>query len=152
MGRMAMSITVLLLTACALPACASDLDSQSVNQDTIDALQLRISQAEPREQCYLYAELVHQMTEFSVRQYSAGDVDKASALLHKVQEFARKIHLSVNDGDKRLKNTEILLRRSAFRLNEMLHSSSYEDRPLVAQTLAQVNQADSAAMMQVFRK
>jgi hypothetical protein len=34
----------------------------------------------------------------------------------------------------------------------MLHNSSAEDRPLVEQTLAQVNQAQNEAMMQVFRK
>jgi hypothetical protein len=34
----------------------------------------------------------------------------------------------------------------------MLHSSSFEDRTLVEQTLAQVNQAESEMMMQVFRK
>ena len=49
------------------------------------------------------------------------------------------MHLSVGENDKRLKNAEILLRHTAFRLNEMLHNSSSEDRPLVAATLAQVN-------------
>jgi len=34
----------------------------------------------------------------------------------------------------------------------MLHTSSFEDRPLVAETLSQVNQAQNAAMMEVFRK
>jgi hypothetical protein len=33
----------------------------------------------------------------------------------------------------------------------MLHTSSFEDRTLVEQTLAQVNQAQTEAMMQVFR-
>jgi hypothetical protein len=34
----------------------------------------------------------------------------------------------------------------------MLHTSSFEDRALVQETLAQVNQAQNEAMMQVFRK
>jgi hypothetical protein len=33
----------------------------------------------------------------------------------------------------------------------MLHNSNYEDRPLVDQTLAQVNEAQNEALMQVFR-
>jgi hypothetical protein len=37
-------------------------------------------------------------------------------------------------------------------LNEMLHAGNYEDRQLVEQTLAQVNQAETEAMLQVFRK
>ena len=78
------------------------------------------------------------MTELSIRQYAAGDVDKATGLLKRIQHIAQKIHLSVADNDKRLKNAEILLSHTAFRLNEMLQASSVEDRPLVEQTLAQV--------------
>jgi hypothetical protein len=92
------------------------------------------------------------MTELSVRQYAAGNVDRASNLLRQVQEMTHKIHLSVSDNDKRLKNAEILLRHTAFRLTGLLHASSYEDQALVAQTLAQVNQVQNEAMMQVFRK
>jgi hypothetical protein len=58
----------------------------------------------------------------------------------------------VTDNNKRLKDAQILLRHTAFRLNGMLHASSFEDRPLVEQTLAQVNEAQTEAMMQVFRK
>jgi hypothetical protein len=46
----------------------------------------------------------------------------------------------------------MLLSHTAFRLSEMLHATSVEDRPLVEQTLAQVTQAQNAAMMQVFHK
>jgi hypothetical protein len=92
------------------------------------------------------------MTELSVRRYAAGDVAKAADLLRQVQQLTRKIHASVADNNKRLKGTEILLRRTAFRLTGMLHSSSFEDRPLVAETLAQVNQVQSEALMQVFRR
>jgi hypothetical protein len=73
-------------------------------------------------------------------------------MLKQIQLLAQKIHLSVADDNKRLKDAEILLRHTAFRLNEMLHNSSFEDRTLLEQTLAQVNQAQNDAMMQVFRK
>jgi hypothetical protein len=44
------------------------------------------------------------------------------------------------------------LRRTSFRLTGLLHSSSFEDPTLVAETLAQVNQVQNEAMMRVFRK
>jgi hypothetical protein len=141
-----------LLSLTASTACAAGFDDKVINQQTIDALAAKALLAQPREQCFLYAELVHEMTEFSVRQYAAGDVEHASSLLKQIQTLAHKIHLSLGEDNKRLKNAEILLRHTAFRLNEMLHASSSEDRPLVEQTLAQVNQAQVEAMMQVFRK
>jgi hypothetical protein len=151
--RYLVPLTVLgLLTVIAIPARAISSDNKIPDQDSIAALEAKIGQAQPREQCFLYAELIHQMTEFSMQQYAAGDVDKSTKLLLRVQELAHKIHLSVSDNDKRLKHAEILLRNTAFRLSEMLHSSSSEDRPLVEQTLAQVNKAETDAMIQVFRK
>jgi hypothetical protein len=143
---------LVLLPVTAVQARAYSPDEKIPDQQSIAALEAKIGQAQPKEQCFLYAELIHQMTEFSLRQYAAGNFEKATDMLKQIQEFAHKVHLSVADDNKRLKNAEILLRHTAFRLNEMLHSSSSEDRPLVEQTLAQVNQAETEAMLQVFKK
>src|ERR1700722_2530134 len=150
-SRVSLAVLV-LLALCVIPARATSFDDKTFDQDSIDALQAKILQAQPREQCFLYAELVHQMTEVSVRQYAAGDGEKAAGLLKQVQSLAHKIHLSMSDDNKRLKNAQILLRHTAFRLNEMLHNSSLEDQPLVAETLAQVYKAQKEAMLEVFRK
>jgi hypothetical protein len=92
------------------------------------------------------------MIEFSSAQYAAGEVDKAQQTLRRVNGFAQKIHIAITNDEKRLKNAQILLRHTAFRLNELLHASSLEDRPLVEQTLSQLNQVQTETMMQVFRK
>jgi hypothetical protein len=138
--RLVAPALLVLLTVTVVPACASGPDDKIPDQQTIDALELRAGQALP------------QMTEYSVRQYAAGDVQKASSLLVRIQALTHKIHLTVADDNKRLKDAQILLRHTAFRLDGMLHSSSFEDRPLVEKTLAEVNQAQTEAMMQVFRK
>lgn len=131
---------------------ASSADNTPLTQQSIDALEARADQAQPREQCFLYAQLVQQMTELSIQQYSAGDAAKASGLLKQIQRVTRKIHLSLGENDKRLKNAQLLLSRTAFRLNEMLRASNVEDRPLVLQTLAQVTDVKDATMLQVFHK
>ena len=147
-----LSAILLAIAAFSTPALASSPDDKAVDQGTITALETRILQAQPREQCFLYAELIHDMTEFSLKQYAAGDVDKANSLLKEIQNLTHKMHLSVGEKDKRLKNAQILLRHTAFRLNEMLHYSASEDRELVQATLAQVNKAQDETMLEVFRK
>jgi len=150
--RSAIPVAVLLavgLTAIPLRAAPPD---DTPDQQTIDALTAKASQAQPREQCFLYAEIMRDMTELSLRQYAAGNVAKASDLLKQIQALSHKIHLSVAQNDKRLKNAEIMLSRTAFRLTELLHSSDYEDQPLIRQTIADVNQAQDAALMDVFNK
>jgi len=123
-----------------------------IDQQTISALEARIPAAQPREQAFLYAELIHQMTEFSMKQYAAGETDKATDLLKQIQNVTKKLHLSMADNNKRLKNAEILLRHTAFRLTEFLHTSSTDDRDVVEATLAQVNKAESETMLEVFHK
>jgi hypothetical protein len=149
---LAVVVSFTLVTANLRPARASGFDDKLIDEQSISALQAKILLAQPHEQCFLYAQLVHEMTEFSVRQYANGDGEKAAGLLKQIQGLAHKMHLSMSEDDKRLKNAQILLRHTAFRLNELLHNSSLEDRPLVAETLSQINQAQDEAMMQVFRK
>jgi len=149
--RVSMAVLV-LLTATSVPVYASGFDDKPFDQQSMDALVLKISQAQPREQYFLYAQLMHQMTEVSLRQYNAGDSEKATGMLKDIQALAHKIHLTMADDNKRLKDSELLLRHTAFRLSEMLHNSNFEDRELVQETLAQVNQAQSETMLQVFRK
>jgi len=134
------------------PVRAASSETSLPDQQTIEALEARANQARPREQCFLYAQLVQEMTELSIRQYEAGNVKRAAGLLQQIQRIAKKIHLSVNDDDKRLKNAELMLSHTAFRLSEMLQASDIQDRPLVEQTLAQVTDAKDATLMQVFRK
>ena len=128
------------------------LDEKAPDAQSIAALELKANQAQPREQCFLYAELVHEMIEYSSAQYAAGEIDKAADTLKHVNVFALKIHMAVANDEKRLKNAQILLRHTAFRLNELLHSSAMEDRPLMEQTLSAVNQIQTETMLQVFRK
>lgn len=144
--------TLLLLVLSLLPLRAFSDDAKSPDEQNLDALEAKASLAQPREQIFLYAQLVHQMTELSVRQYASGDVQKADGLLKRIQQMVQKIHFSLGGNDKRVKNAEILLRNTSFRLNEMLHASDFGDRLLVENTLAQVNQAQNQAMMQVFQK
>jgi hypothetical protein len=143
--------SLLFVLACP-PQAYAGIDDKQPNAESIAALELKASQAQPREQCFLYAELVHDMIEYSSAQYAAGEVDKAADTLKNVHTIAQKIHMMVANDEKRLKNAQILLRHTAFRLTELLHVSNIEDRPLVQDTLAQVNQIQTETMMQVFKK
>ena len=145
-------MVLLLFSALSIPALASSVDDKLFDQQAIDALEQRAVAAQPKEQCFLYAQLVHQMIELSAKQAAAGDVEHATGLLKRAQEFTHRIHMALAGNDKRLKDAQILLRRTAFRLAELLHAGSFDDRPLVEQTLAQLNRAQDEAMMQVFRK
>jgi hypothetical protein len=130
----------------ALAATDKVLDTQQMA-----ALESRAAQAGPKEQCFLYAELAHSMTELAGQQLNAGDQRDASASIKAVQKYTAKIHMNVADDAKKLKNAEILMRHTAFRLKEIMMGASLDDRPTLESTLKQLDQVQSEMMLQVFK-
>lgn len=114
-------------------------------------LEAKADQAPPKEQCFLYAEIVHDMTEIAGQELSAGDTAHASQTLKSVQSYTQKIHMGMADDTRKLKNAEILMRHTAFRLNEILHNASLDDRPTLQSTLKQLDRVQTELMMQVFK-
>lgn len=120
-------------------------DSQALSQ-----LEIRAQQANPRDQCFLYAELVHTMTEMAAKQLLDGDTDAASATLKQVEHYAQLIHLGLANDTKRLKNTEMLMHHTAYRLGDLIRVASSEDRPVLNATLKHLDQVQTEILLQVF--
>ena len=143
----AVVISTLSLTCSYAPASRLD-DSPTA----LATLQAKADQAQPRDRCFLYAELVSQMTDLAGQQFNSGDSGQASESLNLVQRYAEKIHIGVAENSKKLRDAELLIRRTAFRVKGMLNKASYEDRPALELTLKQLNQIQTELMMQVFKK
>jgi len=132
-------------------ACAFAIDEKIADPQAMAALMAKADQAQPKDQCFLYAELVHQMTELAGQQLSAGDA-RASETLHLIQKYAEKIHMGVAEDGKKMKNAEQLMRHTSFRLTGILNAASYDDRQALQATLKQLEQVQTELMMQVFKK
>src|ERR1700742_205783 len=93
---------LLFIALLVAPLChASSTDNKPLDPVAISALATKASLASPKEQCFLYAELVHQMTELAGRQLSEGE--DPAATLRAVRDYTQKIHLGVANDSKRLK-------------------------------------------------
>ncbi len=141
--------SLLLLCLCTSVAFAAGSHEATPGSDSINALIQKAGIAPPKEQCFLYAELVRQMTELAGQQVTAGE--DATATLKSIHEYADKIHMNVAQDSKKLKNAQILMERTAFRLKEILHASPLDDRPQLEATVKQLDQVQAELMMQVFR-
>jgi hypothetical protein len=114
-------------------------------------LEARAATASPSEQPYIYAELVHSMTEMATAEFQAGDDARGSASLKAAQGYAGKIQMSLLRDARKLKSAEILIRHTAFRLKELMTGASLDDRPTLEATIQQLNQVQSDMMTQIFR-
>jgi len=140
----------LLSTLClAVPVYAA-IDESIPSPEALTQLEMRASVAKPREQCFLYTELVHTMTEKAGKEISDGETEKAAATLKQVNQYAHLIHLNLAQDTKRLKNAEMLMHHTTYRLAQFLHLVSGEDQETVQLTLKQLDQVNDELLTQVF--
>jgi hypothetical protein len=133
------------------PAHASSIDENLPDAQALAQLELRAQQAGPRDQCFLYTELVHTMTEIAGKQMINGDIDQASATLKKVNHYAQLIHMDLASNSKRIKNAEMLMHHTTYRLGEYLHKASSEDRDTLKATLQQLDKVHDELLAEVLK-
>jgi len=133
-----------------IPARAAAIDETIPTADGLAQLELRASQASPREQCFLYTQIVHSMTEKAGKEFSSGDTDAATSTLKQVNHYAHLIQLNLAHDTKRLKDAQELMHHTTYRLAQYLHLVSDDDRQTVQETLKQLNQVNDDLLAQVF--
>ena len=144
--------TVVVMSTLSVTCAYARVSGTDNSPTALAVLQAKADQAPPRDRCFLYAQFVSQMTDLAGQQFNSGDSGRASETLKLVQRYAEKIHTDVADDSKKLRDAELLMERTSFRLKGMLNEASYEDRPAVEATLKQLNQVQAQLMTQVFKK
>ena len=148
MGLTLRSIAALSLFFLAVPARAA---GESVpTAQALARLEQRAAQAKPREQSFLYTELVHGLTEQAAAQLAADDTDHAAATLRQIDQDAQLIQRSLARNSNRLKDAQKLLHDTTFRLGQLLHLVNGDDRATVQDTIKQLNQLNDELLNQVF--
>jgi hypothetical protein len=132
-------------------ARAAAIDERIPTPEVLAQLEQRASLASPREQPLLYTELVHVMTEKAGKEISDGDDSAAQATLKQVARYAHLVQTSLARNTKQLKNAEILMQHTTWRLAQFLHLASGDDKVQVQTTLRQLDQVNDALLTQVFQ-
>jgi hypothetical protein len=144
-------LPLLLFVSLRATTYAASIDENLPTAEALAQLELRAQQAGPRDQCFLYTELVHTMTEIAGKQILNGDIDQASATLKKVNQYAQLIHMDLANNSKRVKNAEMLLHHTTYRLGEYLHKASGEDQATLKATLQQLDKVHDELLAEVFK-
>ena len=148
----ATGVSVFVFAAALLVAvpCRASGDELPLDAQAIAQLELKASQANPREQCYLDVQLIHSMTEAAGKQILNGEYEQAAATIKKTEHYAQLIHAGLARDTKRLKDSEKLMEHTTARLNEYLRRSSGDDRLAMQATLKQLDGVHDELLTQVF--
>jgi hypothetical protein len=151
MGRLPQTLAVIVFTAAlSLPCHAAVINESLPDSNVLAQMELRAQQAKPREQCFLYTELVHTYTELAGHQMLEGEIDKAALTLKQVEHYAQLVHMDLSNDTKRVMNAQLLMHHTTRRLDEYVHKASFEDRETLQATLKQLNRIEDELLTQVF--
>ena len=138
--RTARPVAMLLLLLSVL-ALASD-------QPAAD-LKARADAAQGGERATLSLEYAHRQLEDANKLYSQGEVEKAEAEITEVLAYSHKAADAASSSGKRLKQTEIELRKLEHRMSDIGKSLNIDDRPPLEKAVQELEQvrADLLAKM-----
>jgi hypothetical protein len=131
-------------------AAASGPDETALDSAALTQMEVRADHAMAHDQCFLYTELIHGLTELAGRQMAAGQDDEAAATMRQVDLIAGKIQTTTGKDTKKLKNAELLLEHTSHRLADMLRVASSEQKLLMQSALQHLNSAHTSVLAMVF--
>jgi hypothetical protein len=150
--------TGLIITAAVLlitfpsSARASHVDEAPLDATALMQMEQRAESAQPRDQCYMFAEVLHGLTELAGRQIASGDDGDANATMAQIDSVAAKMQKASAANAKRLKNAEMLLEHITRRLTDMAHVASMNQRNATQAALQRVNQLHTQVLAMIFSK
>jgi hypothetical protein len=133
-------------------ARASHLDESPLDAAALLQMEQRADVAQPRDQCWMLAEVLHGLTELAGREIAAGDDQDAGTTFVRIDSVAAKMQKVSAANAKRLKNAELLLEHVTRRLNDMAHVASGGQRNAMQATLQSVDHLHTQVLAVIFSK
>jgi len=95
-------------------------------------------------------EHAHQELEAANKLYTDGDVEKAEGAMAEVMTYARRAAEAATTTNKRLKQTEIELRKLEHRMHDIGQSLNVDDRPPVEKSVQELEQLRAGLLAKMF--
>jgi len=149
-GLASLLVPVILCALATPPARAAAIDDSVPAPEFIAQLEARAAAAKPREQCFLYAQLVHSMTQLAGKQFGEGDFEHASATLKQISHYAQLIHANMANDTKKLKDAEMLMQHTTSHFGMYVRQASADDKAALQATLIQLDHVHDELLNQVF--
>jgi hypothetical protein len=113
-------------------------------------LKARADAAQGTERVVLCLEYAHRELEHANALYTDGDVEKAEAGIQEVVAYSRKATETAAGSNKRLKQTEIDLRKIEHRMRDIGQSLNIDDRPPVEQAVKELDQLRASLLAKMW--
>jgi hypothetical protein len=137
-----LKIAAVLAALCTLASAA---------EKALEQLKAEVASAKPKDQPKLYSEIAEQELKQAEALFAAGDSQKGNAaILETVQDCERAAKTSL-ETRKRLKETEISLRKMSERMENLAKGVEFESRDPIKSGIERVEQARSTLLNAMFK-
>jgi len=110
----------------------------------------RADHASGAEEAKLCVEYAQAELEYANDWFTKGDVDQAQSAISSVMEYVRKGTDAAKSSGKRLKQTEIELRKLQKRMKDIAESLNLDDRPPVLKSVDEIEQLRAGLLAAMF--
>ena len=135
--RLAYRNPPIILAAVLMVMASLDVSPPLVAAESIDELIAKAQQSR-EHRAELYAKVAQRKVEVANDYFTKGEVAQAHAAVQDAVSFAGKALDSAKEVRKRLKQTDLTLRKTSRRLTDVAATLAFEDRPAVNQAAQQI--------------
>ncbi|MBZ5721921.1 MAG: hypothetical protein LAO03_16225 [Acidobacteriia bacterium] len=100
-------------------------------EESLQGLIARAESAKPQDQPALYTEIAERQVASADQLYAAGKAEEASAAVQDVIKYSDKARDAAVKTGKKLKQTEISVRKMAAKLRDVKRGLAFDDQPPV---------------------
>jgi hypothetical protein len=101
----------------------------AATQRSIDQMKVEAEKAEGGHQAKLCGELARQLVPIADQQFTEAHVEQAQSTVQEILKYASKARDASINSHGRMKETEIVLRETQRKLQELRRTLSVDDRP-----------------------
>ena len=118
---------------------------------TIEELKARLEKADAKDRIELAVVIAQRQMEAAEKAYNAGDADAGQKSIADVSQYGAMAATEAAESGKRMKHTEIDLRRISERLDNLARSVDVDARAPVRAAYNKLEAARNKLLMRMFR-
>ena len=121
-------------------------------QESVDSLKARADKVRPKERVELYTKIAERQLDAFDKAYNGGTVKEAQEALADIVTYGVQAAKMSGESGKRMKQTEIALRKMTGRLEAVRKTLDVDDRPPVVEGIQKLEAARNELLNRMFRK
>jgi hypothetical protein len=149
---MRIRVTVIMLLAAIFLAAFAPSAAFARSEESLEQMIARADSASPGERPALYVRIARQRAEAADKLYQAGNAEAGNAALNDVVTYAGKARDAAAGSGKKLKDTEIALRKMAEKFRDVKHNLPFDDQAPVQQAIDHLEKMRTDLLAVMFGK